>query len=48
MAKIALAPVLKELGSEMADDGLSISSPARAMQQMQTRLLEMGGRVRWH
>jgi len=45
MAKIALAPVLKELGSEMADGRFARipHDPARAMQQMQTRLLEMVG-----
>jgi hypothetical protein len=45
MAKLALAPVLKELGSEMADEGLIeyLSDPEAAMLQMQMRLLELVG-----
>jgi hypothetical protein len=45
MAKLSLSPILKELGSEMADDGIIeyLNDPATAMQQMQMRLLEMVG-----
>ena len=46
MAKLTVAPVLKELNSEMADDGLVeyLNDPEAAMQQMQVRLLELVGR----
>lgn len=46
LAKLTLAPVLKELGSEMADDGLIeyLNDPEAAMQQMQSRLLELVGK----
>ncbi len=45
MAKLTIAPVLKELDSEMADDGLIeyLNDPEAAMQQMQVRLLELVG-----
>jgi hypothetical protein len=45
-AKLTLAPVLKELGSEMADDGIVdyLNDPEAAMLQMQMRLLELVGR----
>jgi HEAT repeat protein len=45
MAKLSLSPILKELGSEMADDGIIeyLNDPAGAMQQMQMRLLELVG-----
>jgi len=45
LAKLSLAPVLKDLNSEMADDGLIdyLNDPEAAMQQMQLRLLEMMG-----
>ena len=45
IAKLSLSPILKELGSEMADDGIVeyLNDPATAMQQMQIRLLEMVG-----
>ncbi len=45
MAKLTLAPILKELNSEMADDGLVeyLNDPEAAMQQMQVRLLELVG-----
>src|SRR5260370_7622637 len=45
MANLTLAPVLKELGSEMADDGIIeyLNDPETAMLQMQIRLLEMVG-----
>ncbi|MBE3561684.1 MAG: hypothetical protein IMW89_21055 [Ktedonobacteraceae bacterium] len=45
MAKLSLSPVLKELGSDMADEGIVeyLNDPAAAVQQMQTRLLEMVG-----
>jgi len=45
MAKLSLAPVLKELGSELADEGIVeyLNDPATAIQQMQTRLLELVG-----
>lgn len=45
MAKLSVAPVLKELNSEMADDGLVeyLNDPETAMQQMQVRLLELVG-----
>src|SRR5215469_5327672 len=45
MAKLALAPVLKELDSEMAEEGIIeyLSDPEAAMLQMQMRLLELVG-----
>src|SRR2546421_2951133 len=45
MAKLTIAPVLKELDSEMADDGLIeyLNDPEAAMQQMQMRLLALVG-----
>ncbi|HET9921788.1 MAG TPA: HEAT repeat domain-containing protein [Ktedonobacteraceae bacterium] len=45
LAKLTLAPILKDLGSEMADDGilLYLNDPEAAMQQMQMRLLELVG-----
>src|SRR2546430_9832912 len=45
MAKLTLAPVLKDLNSEMADDGLIdyLNDPEAAMRQMQMRLLELVG-----
>ncbi len=45
LAKLSLAPVLKELGSEMADEGMIdyLNDPISAMQQMQLRLLELVG-----
>lgn len=45
MAKLSLSPVLKELGSEIADDGIIeyLNDPAGAMQAMQMRLLELVG-----
>lgn len=45
LAKLTLAPVLKELGSDMADDGIIdyLNDPEAAMLQMQTRLLELIG-----
>ncbi len=45
-AKLTLAPVLKELGSEMADDGIIdyLNDPEAAMLQMQMRLLDLVGR----
>jgi HEAT repeats len=45
MAKLTLAPVLKEMDSDMADDGLIeyLNDPEAAMQQMQMRLLEVIG-----
>src|ERR1700730_5235969 len=46
LAKLTLAPVLKELGSDMADDGVVdyLNDPEAAMLQMQLRLLELVGR----
>jgi HEAT repeats len=46
LAKLTLAPVLKELGSDMADDGIVdyLNDPEAAMLQMQIRLLELVGR----
>lgn len=43
MAKLSLSPVLKELGSEMADDGIIdyLNDPPGAIRQMQLRLLEL-------
>ena len=43
IAKLTLSPLLKELGSEMADDGIIeyLNDPATAMQQMQLRLLDL-------
>lgn len=45
LAKLTIAPVLKDLSSEMADDGILdyLNDPEAAMQQMQMRLLEMMG-----
>src|SRR5260370_35512971 len=45
LAKLTLAPVLKELGSDMADDGIIdyLNDPEAAMLQMQIRLLELVG-----
>jgi len=45
LAKLTLAPVLKELDSEMADDGIIeyLNDPEAAMHQMQIRLLELVG-----
>ncbi|BCL80299.1 HEAT repeat domain-containing protein [Ktedonobacteria bacterium brp13] len=45
LAKLSLSPILKELGSEIADDGLVeyLNDPAGAIRQMQLRLLEMVG-----
>lgn len=45
LAKLSLAPVLKELDSEMADDNIVeyLNDPLAAMQQMQLRLLELVG-----
>ncbi len=45
LAKLTLSPVLKELGSEMADDGIIeyLNDPEAAMLQMQMRLLELVG-----
>ncbi|GAC1632706.1 MAG: hypothetical protein NVS4B11_33650 [Ktedonobacteraceae bacterium] len=45
VAKLTLSPVLKELGSEMADEGIIeyLNDPPAAMQQMQLRLLELVG-----
>lgn len=44
-ARLTLAPLLKELGSEMADDGILdyLNDPEAAMLQMQMRLLELVG-----
>ncbi len=46
LAKLTLAPVLKELHSEMAEEGIIeyLNDPEAAMLQMQTRLLELVGR----
>jgi hypothetical protein len=45
LAKLSLSPILKELGSEMADDGIVeyLNDPAGAIRQMQMRLLELVG-----
>ena len=45
LAKLSLAPVLKELDSELADDGIIdyLNDPESAMLQMQIRLLELVG-----
>ena len=45
LAKLSLAPVLKELDSELADDGIIdyLNDPEAAMLQMQMRLLELIG-----
>ncbi|GAC1398692.1 MAG: hypothetical protein NVS4B11_31030 [Ktedonobacteraceae bacterium] len=45
VAKLTLSPILKGLGSEMADEGIIeyLNDPAAAMQQMQLRLLELIG-----
>lgn len=45
MAKLSLSPILKELGSEMADDGIIeyLNDPAGSIRQMQLRLLELVG-----
>ena len=45
LAKLTLSPILKELGSEMADDGIIdyLNDPEAAMLQMQMRLLDLVG-----
>ncbi len=45
VAKLTLAPVLKDMDSEMADDGLIeyLNDPEAAVQQMQMRLLGLVG-----
>lgn len=45
MAKLSLAPVLKELGSDIVDDRIIeyLNDPEAAMHQMQARLLELVG-----
>lgn len=45
MAKLSLAPILKELGSDLSDDGMIeyLKDPAAAVLQMQSRLLELVG-----
>ncbi len=45
IAKLTLSPILKELGSELADEGIIeyLNDPEAAMQQMQLRLLELVG-----
>lgn len=45
LAKLSLAPVLKELDSELADDGIIdyLNDPESAMLQMQLRLLDLIG-----
>src|SRR5947208_1695163 len=45
LAKLTLAPVLNELGSEMADEGIIdyLNDPEAAMLQMQMRLLDLMG-----
>lgn len=45
MAKLTLAPILNELDSEMANDGIIeyLNDPEAAMLQMQIRLLELVG-----
>ncbi len=45
LAKLSLAPVLKELDSELSDDGLIdyLNDPESAMLQMQLRLLDLIG-----
>jgi hypothetical protein len=45
LAKLSLAPILKELGSDMVDEGLVeyLNDPAGAIRQMQMRLLELVG-----
>jgi hypothetical protein len=46
LAKLSLAPVLNELGSEMAEEGIIdyLNDPEAAMLQMQVRLLELMGK----
>jgi hypothetical protein len=45
LAKLSLAPVLKDLDSELADDGIIdyLNDPESAMLQMQLRLLDLVG-----
>lgn len=45
LAKLSLAPVLKDLDSELADDGIIdyLNDPEAAMLQMQLRLLDLVG-----
>src|SRR5207248_11164085 len=47
LAKLTIAPVLKELDSEMADDALIeyLNDPEAAMQQMQMRSLALVGQI---
>ncbi|MBX5451589.1 MAG: HEAT repeat domain-containing protein [Thermogemmatispora sp.] len=46
LAKLTLAPVLRELNSELAEEGLVeyLNDPEAAMLQMQSRLLELVGK----
>ncbi len=43
IAKLTLSPILKELSSELAEDGMIeyLNDPAAAMQQMQMRMLDL-------
>lgn len=43
VAKLTISPLLKELGSEMADEGIIeyLNDPVGAMQQMQMRILDL-------
>jgi hypothetical protein len=43
MAKLTLSPILKDLGSELADEGMVeyLNDPVGAMQQMQMRMLDL-------
>ena len=43
VAKLTISPLLKELNSELADEGIIeyLNDPATAMQQMQSRILEL-------
>ncbi|HTI13353.1 MAG TPA: hypothetical protein VL461_02135 [Dictyobacter sp.] len=45
LAKLSLSPILKELGSDMADEGIVeyLNDPAGAIRQMQMRLLDLVG-----
>jgi hypothetical protein len=43
IAKLTLSPILKELGSDLAEEGMIdyLNDPAAAMQQMQMRMLDL-------
>lgn len=49
LAKLSLSPILKELGSEMADDGIVeyLNDPAGAIGRCRCASLNLSGKTRW-